>query len=545
MSMFSKKIAFGFVLTVAGIAAAWGYYSSHRNVAPVYQLEAVAAPAESAAPVLPDISGFTVEAVRKQIPALHPGQIKVATMEDAQYFDYMSMSTMIGFFSEQQKTDQPVVIEVLDGVNDLASIAHTLNNENLIKKVADAWVLRVPLFIHPGATVVIQGKANALKMVTETASFISNFGNLYIVDTAVTGWREERNAPATFTQKDEFRPFISTWSASKTFLAATQFTHMGYHLPKSYGISFSSNAPLLRKDPAVARPTGWIVGCKFEDLYYGFYSYEADDVALIGNEYVDNVIYGIDPHDRSRRLIIARNNTHGAHYKHGIIVSREVNDSWIFDNHSYDNHGSGIMIDRNSRNNIVANNLSENNGADGLVFFESPDNISWNNRLVGNARSGLRVRNSMNIQSVGDKITNNAQYGFVSYVASLEAQATRNTQLDHYEMHSSFSALRTEMSGNKLAQFSIVSTDSLSLSGLRLFNSPFMFKGDLENMEAQIYGPATTSGQMARLTMSPVNGAEAPTVTPASAPAGTEDDATDANDAPDDGADTPDDDKAE
>ncbi|MFD2980383.1 NosD domain-containing protein, partial [Klebsiella pneumoniae] len=84
--------------------------------------------------------------------------------------------------------------------------------------------------------------------------------------------------------------------------------------------------------------------------------YETQDFVVKDSTYRDNIVYGIDPHDRSHRLIIAGNTVYGTKKKHGIIVSREVNDSWIINNKSFDNKLSGVVIDRNSVNNLIAYN---------------------------------------------------------------------------------------------------------------------------------------------------------------------------------------------
>ena len=69
-----------------------------------------------------------------------------------------------------------------------------------------------------------------------------------------------------------------------------------------------------------ARPEGVIADNSFRNMYYGFYSYEAENAALLGNEYRDNIVYGIDPHDRSRYLMIAYNTTYDTHKKHGVTA---------------------------------------------------------------------------------------------------------------------------------------------------------------------------------------------------------------------------------
>ena len=101
----------------------------------------------------------------------------------------------------------------------------------------------------------------------------------------------------------------------------------------SYGISLSSEPEREEPSKIAEWPTGVIVGNEFHGLYYGFYSYEARGVAIVGNRYSDCILYGIDPHDRSTELVIAQNTTTGTRERHGIIGSRGVSDSFILTTH--------------------------------------------------------------------------------------------------------------------------------------------------------------------------------------------------------------------
>src|SRR5690606_24220501 len=132
---------------------------------------------------------------------------------------------------------------------------------------------------------------------------------------------------------------------------------LGYAASKSYGVSLSQYSPSLVRAMDRDNPTGWLIDSVFEDNWYGFYCYEADDVAIVGNIYRNNIVYGIDPHDRSHRLVMAESEAYGTVQTHGIIVSREVNESWIFRNRSHHNGLSGIVIDRSSVRNVVADNI--------------------------------------------------------------------------------------------------------------------------------------------------------------------------------------------
>ncbi len=431
-------------------------------------------------PVLPEISEYTTQNARVMIPAVQPGEARLTPMASSRYFDYMSMASLLPDFVKWQGVQKPLVLELRNGGFDLSSLMPALEDAGFLKKEKDGWLLKIPVIVWPEATLIIAGKGNSLKMDAESGVFISSFGKIFVVDTDVTGWIASKNRPAVFQDKNMFRPYFVFWGGSKAYIAQSRLSHLGYDFPKAYGVSYTSSAPMLRKVSNVPPPTGWVVESEFEDLYYGFYSYEAEDIPILRNVYKNNIVYGIDPHDRSKRLIIAYNKAYGVHKRHGIIVSREVNDSWIFKNHAYDNKGSGFMIDRNSRRNVVAYNLSERNVADGLVFFESPDNLSYQNTLINNGKNGIRVRNSWDIVSVGDKIAGNAMYGATVYTTSLEDQESRDFKLDPYQKKAGLRMVKGELNGNKVAQIQALSADRLELRDLHLFNAPKNFSGDME-----------------------------------------------------------------
>jgi poly(beta-D-mannuronate) C5 epimerase len=197
-------------------------------------------------------------------------------------------------------------------------------------------------------------------------------------------------------------------------------------------------------------------------MYYGFYCYEARDVVIKGNTYRDNVVYGIDPHDRSHGLIIADNSVYGTQKKHGIIISREVNDSWIFNNRVYDNKLSGLVIDRNSVNNLIAFNEIYRNYSDGITVYESPDNLLWGNRIIGNRRHGIRVRNSVNIRMYENLSISNGLTGIYGHIKDL-SDTDRNIALDPFDTEVSMQVVGGRLAGNGSGPLSIDSPLSVEL----------------------------------------------------------------------------------
>ena len=315
------------------------------------------------------------------------------------------------------------------------------------------YLLRLPMLVGPNATLIVRN-GETLRLSQERGAFIINAGEVHMMDSDMIGWREADDGPAysTYEDRDFFRPFALTWSGGLMNAASVHFLTLGYQNAKSYGISYSAGPAALLKDRDVTekRPVGNIVDSSFEQAHYAFYSYEADDIQLVGNELRDNIIYGLDPHDRSHRLVIAYNTAYGTVKKHGIIISREVDDTWIYGNISFDNEGSGIMIDRDSTGAVLYANSVIRNHQDGITFFESPCGIAAANYIAFNERVGLKARNSWDIGLFGNTLYRNTGTAIEAYIAELRAlksHRNRDFDLDPYELLTSLA-----IAGNQLQE---------------------------------------------------------------------------------------------
>jgi poly(beta-D-mannuronate) C5 epimerase len=302
------------------------------------------------------------------------------------------------------------------------------------------YTLRHPLVIAPNASLIIEGtEVSTLYLSKQTASILVNAGKIYIQDTHLVGWDETTASPtlSTYETKLNFRPFIISWSGSETFMGGSISYGLGYSKSKSFGLSLTAGPKKFQENTLteLERPTGKIINNSFINSHYGFYSFEADNVALIGNEYQNNVIYGIDPHDRSRWLSIAYNTAYDSQRKHGIIISREVDDSSYIGNLSFDNNGSGFMIDRMSNGTYIYANTAFSNKQDGMTLFESSCNLIASNHFFDNKLMGIRIRNSQNNGVFYNRFHHNGQGGVYAYRSLLQnqaAQATRDFVMDPY-----------------------------------------------------------------------------------------------------------------
>ena len=477
---------------LAGFYYAWNYSQHYGDVQDkasqldvsitdnydVSTFDGAAVPVEI--PALPDLTKYTVENIRAKKSPLSAGVVSVQKLE----VGYAKIRGEINMFAEKQWRLNPLTIVIESGNYNLDGLVAEVNNAELIYKRSDgAYVLAAPLAIRPNSGFIIDN-GQTLLLDVEKGGLISNFGDFFVVDAKLKGWNISKDAPAEFKSRKKFRPYVATWCGSNMYLANSDIAHLGYSKSKSYGITYTScRDTLYREDYAeLDGGTGWLIGNTFTDMYFGFYSYEANDVAIVGNRYIDNIVYGIDPHDRSERLIIANNHVSGSKEKHGIIVSREVNHSFIINNLSENNKGTGIMLDRSSEHNVIANNIARNNEGDGITFYESPHNISFNNKFIKNGASGIRIRNSIDITSYKDVINYNVRSGVQLYTDTL---TERDLDLDPYNENVDFTLVNPEMIGNEEASFKFADIDAFSLNGGSFYQAPDkMFAGDFRDLDS-------------------------------------------------------------
>lgn len=419
------------------------------------------------APMLPDISGFTAAAVEEKLVRKPEGRVVVKQMIGEPALDeFIGGNNRLREWVERQRR-VPVAIFVEQGYVNSADFGRWLPKDAFTETEPGVFLLRLPVLVRPGATLHIDKRTKELRLSQERGAFLVNDGRLFITDTKVTAWREKQREPAWWRRAEEFRPFLISWGGTDTYIVDSVITGFGYSASKSYGVSISQYSPSMAPKMKRPRPTGWLLGSRFIDMWYGFYCYEADDVVLRGNVYENNIVYGIDPHDRSRRLIIAENEAFGTKKKHGIIVSREVNDSWIFRNRSYDNELSGIVLDRASVNNVVAYNESYRNRADGITIYESPNNLLWRNRSISNQRHGIRVRNSVDVRLQENALIANRLTGVYGHVKDLTG-SDRDLHEDPFEMVLSMRLNGDQLVGNGSGAVGVQSAKRVELYNLTL-----------------------------------------------------------------------------
>ncbi|MDQ0650602.1 poly(beta-D-mannuronate) C5 epimerase [Pseudomonas cedrina] len=447
------------------------------------------APLEMAKPALPDLSGYTAAAIEKKIVRTKPGKISIRRMmqEDALKDFIGGDNKMAEWVVRQHGIPQAIFID--DGYMNLKDLLGKVPKQYLSETSPGVFLAKLPIVVGRKGILDIDKNTQELRLSQEAGSFLINDGQLFVRDTKVTGWSEKANGPALFKSPKEFRPFLLAWGGTETYISNTKMASFGYANSKSYGVSISQYTPNMAKVLKRAEPTGWIIDSEFSDMWYGFYCYETTGFVIKSNTYKDNIVYGIDPHDRSHGLIIADNTVYGTKKKHGIIISREVNDSFIFNNRSYDNKLSGLVLDRNSVNNLVADNEFYRNHTDGITLYESGDNLLWGNKVIANRRHGIRVRNSVNIKLYENMSVANGLTGLYGHIKDL-TDTDRDIALDPFDAKVSLIVVGGELAGNGSGPLSIDSPLSVELYRVSMLaptkSSGISFNGVLGDRQEEI-----------------------------------------------------------
>ncbi len=455
---------------------------------------------DDTAPRLPDTDVHTAD-IRASIPPLEAGitDLSLARLNrfNAKFFEDIVGTSARDFLFNAQTNINPTYVFLSRGTFTLGQVAAQLGGGEGWEIGRDGTIitLRVPLVVGPFATLILSGaEASEYRISASKGAFIVNAGKLYVVDTSLIAYDEDLGEPAysDYENKSQFRPFVTAWSDSQTYIAGSRFVGFGYSAGKTYGLSFTAgprDIVALRDDSQP--PAGIVVDSSFEQMLYGFYSYEAEGVSVIGNEYRDNIVYGIDPHDRSKDLRFAFNTAYGTAQKHGIIISREVDHSYIVGNLSFDNQGSGIMLDRNSVGNVIYANDAFANRQDGISLFESSCNLVVANRVERNERSGIRVRNSANVGIAHNQIRDNAGAGLEAYIVDLKTapgSATRDFVMDPFEARTTITAAWNVLEANGSGIALRGASEALLHDNAFLRQSPKLYGGDLQPLRVRMLG---------------------------------------------------------
>ena len=294
----------------------------------------------------------------------------------------------------------------------------------LVDPVNKIWMLREKLHITEGVTFNFfggeDGDVNWLRLHSDDESGIYLRGTnstLRFVDTKVTSWNEatgavdeawDKSGRSYIAVRTNLYPGRATNPATdcddnggsqeiheaRMDVINSEMSYLGYYAGEAYGVSWKVFAHdrfmTGRSLYDLVDVFGEVRNSKFDNDFFGGYTYGGYCMEFTDNLYENNMQYGLDPHDDSDHLLID-NNVFRNNGTHGFICSVYCNNLVITNNESYGNGLHGIMLHRHTNDTLVENNVSYDNGGMGIIIFDSHDNIVRNNEVRNNGGAGLAV----------------------------------------------------------------------------------------------------------------------------------------------------------
>ena len=368
-------------------------------------LAAATARAELPVPTVEAIETMVEGVLAAPLPAASPGRVRVTEAADERDLGR-------GFLADLEALPAwpGEAISIESGTHGLAAVAEMVERADLLVCEAAACRLAAPLLVAHGATLVIDGLT--VRLLQESGALISAAGDLWISEAELLGWNAARDGPATTDAEGrQFRPWVAGLEANRTVIRQSRLAHLGYASNSTQGLAFTD----ADRRPRLGRPEVDLVANRIEDLFFGFFSWAADGVRILDNVFDGSHVYGIDPHDATRDMLIAMNFVQHTRDSHGIVLSREIHDTVVTRNRSIENGGAGFFLDKGSWNVTFAFNEAFDNGTDGITVYESRDVRILDNHVAGNGRAGIRIRASADITIQDNIVHHNGGPGIFVY----------------------------------------------------------------------------------------------------------------------------------
>ena len=268
-------------------------------------------------------------------------------------------------------------------------VVQTINDPEILENLGDGeYVLNANLEVADGITFAMTSSGDGLqylKLAGENGIIV--YGKILIDGVKITSWdiaegnviQQDMNGAIT-------RGYVRFAGSEGAQILNSEFGYLGASSASGEGLG-RRGFDLYGDGPSHDMV---IRGSKFHDMWMAFYSREAYNIVVDGNEYYNNILYALDPHTGTYNMNITNNYLH--HNPIGVICSLDCYNILIEGNRVEDNMRAGIFFSRNMTDSIARNNYVYNSTT-GIVVAESPNNQIYNNTIEGVTARGIRVIN--------------------------------------------------------------------------------------------------------------------------------------------------------
>lgn len=156
---------------------------------------------------LPDVDKYTVESLKAKLPEAFNGQAAVGPTLGEACLSESFKDKRSKDFQSMQGTPDTQVIKLKGGALTLSQIVKQINDPKVIETVGDETILRLPLLVTKGATLVIQGADTPIvRLATKSGTLLANAGTLFVIDATVSSWDEASGCRRRLSMPSSFDP---------------------------------------------------------------------------------------------------------------------------------------------------------------------------------------------------------------------------------------------------------------------------------------------------------------------------------------------------
>jgi parallel beta-helix repeat protein len=265
--------------------------------------------------------------------------------------------------------------DVIGTINDPAILENLGNGE---------YLLQANLQVNDGVTFEMSSDDDGLQYLKIAgANGIIVNGKIQIRDVKITSWDPSTNKIIDQNINGTIgRGYIQFGASEGAQIINSEFAYLGYQELGRRGFDlFGDGGPSHDM---------MIKGSKFHNMWRAFYSKEAYNVTIDGNEFHHDINYGVDLHSGTHDVNITNNWIH--HDPIGVICSVDCYHIVIEGNKIHHNTKAGIFFSRNMQESIARSNNIYNTSS-GIILSESPNNHIYNNTIEATTSQGVLLFN--------------------------------------------------------------------------------------------------------------------------------------------------------
>src|SRR5215210_5099023 len=266
-------------------------------------------------------------------------------------------------------------------------VVQAINDPAILEREEEVgqYILKANLEVRDGVTfeMTSSGVDNLRYLKIAGANGIIVYGKILIDGLKITSWDVSDDDVIQQDMNGTIRRGYVQFAASEgSQILNSEFGYLGDIEPGRRGFDlFGGGGPSHDME---------IRGSKFHDMWMAFYSKEAYNITVDGNEYYNNIKYALDPHTTTHDMNITNNWIHDNPI--GPICSDRCWDILIEGNLIQDTTRAAIFFSRNMTDSIARNNHVIN-AETGILLSESPNNQVYKNTIEGATGEGIRLLN--------------------------------------------------------------------------------------------------------------------------------------------------------